>query len=198
MLDRKKENNTACSSINLPRKLVNNVGFNVKLKFPDFVTKSSEHCYGDIFTRWWEHEEEWFWRFENLFKAKIKISIICVSKEFEIKKKMVKPCIYIYVYIYIYYVYNTYYKYHTYTYIKELCQQVFIYNEEAPYTSHRSCAKVAILLLPQFEHFVRHRYIWYIFSLVCSVFVIQQICFLDQNLLKIKHKVKLIVKFVKT
>ena len=29
-------------------------------------------------------------------------------------------------YIYIYY---------TYTYIKELCQQVFIYNEEAQYTS---------------------------------------------------------------
>ena len=40
---------------------------------------------------------------------------------------------YIYIYIYIY--------------IKELCQQVFIYNEEAPCTAHASCAKVAILLL---------------------------------------------------
>ena len=39
----------------------------------------------------------------------------------------------IYIYIYIY--------------IKELCQQVFIYNEEAPCTAHASCAKVAILLL---------------------------------------------------
>ena len=30
--------------------------------------------------------------------------------------------------------------------MKELCQQGFIYNEEAPCTSH-TCAKVAILLL---------------------------------------------------
>ena len=29
----------------------------------------------------------------------------------------------------------------------KLCQQVFIYNEEAPCTSHTSCAKMAILLL---------------------------------------------------
>ena len=29
----------------------------------------------------------------------------------------------------------------------KLCQQAFIYNEEAPCTSHTSCAKVAILLL---------------------------------------------------
>ena len=29
----------------------------------------------------------------------------------------------------------------------KLCQQVFIYNEKAPCTSHTSCAKVAILLL---------------------------------------------------
>ena len=34
-----------------------------------------------------------------------------------------------------------------YIYIKEICQQIFIYNEEAPCTSHKSCAKVAILLL---------------------------------------------------
>ena len=36
---------------------------------------------------------------------------------------------------------------HTYTYVKELCEQAFIYNEEAPCTSHTSCAQVAILLL---------------------------------------------------
>ena len=41
---------------------------------------------------------------------------------------------------------KTFYIY-TYTYIKELWQQVFIYNEEVPYKSHTSCAKVAILLL---------------------------------------------------
>ena len=29
----------------------------------------------------------------------------------------------------------------------KLCQQVFIYNEVAPCTSHTSCARVAILLL---------------------------------------------------
>ena len=39
------------------------------------------------------------------------------------------------------------YIYICYTHIKGLCQQVFIYNEEAPCTSHTSCAKVAILLL---------------------------------------------------
>ena len=44
----------------------------------------------------------------------------------------------IYIYIYIIHVV------HIATYIKELCQQVFIYNEEAPLTSHTSCAKVAI------------------------------------------------------
>ena len=43
----------------------------------------------------------------------------------------------LYIYVYIYY---------TYAFIKELCQQVFIYNKEAPCTSH-TCAKVAILLL---------------------------------------------------
>ena len=117
MLDRKKENSTVCSSINSPSNLVNNVfatvhylGFNIKLlffftqnfrSFPDFVSKSSEHCWGDFFTRWWESEEEWFWRFENFSKLKtafceywtlikIKISMICVSKEHEVKAKMVQ------------------------------------------------------------------------------------------------------------
>ena len=39
------------------------------------------------------------------------------------------------------------YMYYTYTYVKGLCQQAFIYNEEAPCTSHISCAQVVILLL---------------------------------------------------
>ena len=39
------------------------------------------------------------------------------------------------------------YIYILYIYIKELCKQVFIYNEETPCTSHISCAKVTILLL---------------------------------------------------
>ena len=55
-------------------------------------------------------------------------------------------CIYIHIYIYIYN-FHIYILHITYTYIKELYQQVFIYNEEAPCTSHTSCAKVAILLL---------------------------------------------------
>ena len=54
----------------------------------------------------------------------------------------------------------------------KLCQQVFVYNEEAPCTSHTSYSKVAILLLQDLSTLC-HRYIWYIFSLVCSVFVIQ-------------------------
>ena len=64
--------------------------------------------------------------------------------------------------------------YYTYTYIKELCQQVFIYNEEAPCTSHTFYAEVATLLLQDLST-VCHRYVWYIFSLVCSVFIIQYI-----------------------
>ena len=34
------------------------------------------------------------------------------------------------------------YVYYTYTYLKELCQQTFIYNEESECTSHTSCAQV--------------------------------------------------------
>ena len=55
--------------------------------------------------------------------------------------------IYVYIYIYIFIYIYIYYTYYTYTYTKELCQQVCRYNEEAPCTSHTSCAKVTILLL---------------------------------------------------
>ena len=34
------------------------------------------------------------------------------------------------------------YVYYTYTFIKELCQQALIYNEETQCTSHTSCAQV--------------------------------------------------------
>ena len=65
------------------------------------MSRSSEHCWGDFFTRWWEPEEEWFLRFENFWKLKttfceywtsikIKIIMICVSEEYEIKTKMVQ------------------------------------------------------------------------------------------------------------
>ena len=70
----------------------------------------------------------------------------------------------------------------TYTYVlyiyiyKRLCQQVFIYNDEAFCTSHTSCAEVAILLLQDLNTLcVTYIYIWYVFSLVYSVFVIRYI-----------------------
>ena len=54
----------------------------------------------------------------------------------------------LYIYIYIIYIYYIYiYIYYKYIFIKELCQQVFTCSEEAPSTSHTSCAKVAIVLL---------------------------------------------------
>ena len=56
--------------------------------------------------------------------------------------KILYVCIYVYIYIYC-----TYDTYNTYTYIKELCQQFYIYNEEAQCTLNTSCAKVVILLL---------------------------------------------------
>ena len=63
ILSETTENNTVCSLINSPSNLVNNVfasvhyylGFNAKLmffftynfrSFPDFVSKTSEHCWG--------------------------------------------------------------------------------------------------------------------------------------------------------
>ena len=151
------------------------------------MSKSSEHCWGDLFTRWQEPEEEWFWRFKIFSKLKtafceywtiikIKISMICVSKEYDIKTKMVQEewlqlkmtfLIFcwveltfgggdkqifgwwgglppsppvgktLYIYVYIYY---------TYAYMKELCQQVFYYNDEASCASN-TWANVAILLL---------------------------------------------------
>ena len=96
----KKENSTVCSSINSPSNLVNNIfarvyylGFNIKLLF--------EHCWGDFFTRWEEPDADWLWRFKKFSKLKtafyeywtsikIKISMICVSKEYETKTKMVQ------------------------------------------------------------------------------------------------------------
>ena len=55
----------------------------------------------EFFTRWWEPEEERFWRFKPFSKPKttfceywtsikIKISMACVFKEYEIKTKMVQ------------------------------------------------------------------------------------------------------------
>ena len=55
---------------------------------------------GNIFTGQWEPGEEWFWPFEPFLKLetdfcefwtsiKIKISMTCVSKDYEIRTKMV-------------------------------------------------------------------------------------------------------------
>ena len=70
----------------------------------------------------------------------------------------------------------------TYTYVlyiyiyKRLCQQVFIYNDEAFCTSHTSCAEVAILLLQDLNTLcVTYIYIWYVYSLIYSVYVIRYI-----------------------
>ena len=71
------------------------------MSFPDFLSKSSEHYLGDLFAKWWEPEEEWFWWFEYFSKLKaaffeywtsikIKISMLCISKDHEIKTKMVQ------------------------------------------------------------------------------------------------------------
>ena len=56
---------------------------------------------GNFFAGWWEPGEEWFWRFEPFSKLKtvfckywtsikIKISMTCVSKKYEIKTTMVQ------------------------------------------------------------------------------------------------------------
>ena len=55
--------------------------------------------FAEEFYGWWEPEQEWFWRFkpfsmlktgfcEYWISIKIKISMICVSKEYEMKTKM--------------------------------------------------------------------------------------------------------------
>ena len=149
MLDRKKENNTVCSSINLPSNLVGNVfasvhylDFNIKLlfffthnfrSFPDFVSKSSEHCWRDFFTRCWEPKEEWFWRFENFSKLKQHF----VNTEHQLKSK--------------------------------LAWSVFQRSMQWRSSVHITCIKSGHLTSARFEHFVCHRYIWYIFSLLFSV-----------------------------
>ena len=100
---------------------------------------------------------------EHQLKSKIKISMICVSKEYEIKTKMVQEQWLQLKMTFLFFiglnwllkgvneqifgwlgespippVGKTLYK---------LCQQVFIFNEKAPCTSHKLCAKVATLLL---------------------------------------------------
>ena len=62
---------------------------------------NQKFCWGYFFTTWWELEKEWFWQFKPFSKLKtpfceywtsikIKISMTCVSKEYEIKTKMVQ------------------------------------------------------------------------------------------------------------
>ena len=89
---------------------------------------------------------------------------------------------YIYIYIFIYYIHYTY----TYMYIYIIyISYIFIYKLTLPaafyiqwrisvYTTNIMCQS-GHLTFARFEHFVCHRCIWYIFSLVCSVYVIQKI-----------------------
>ena len=60
-----------------------------------------ETLLGDFCVGWWEPEEEWFWPFKPFSKLKttfckywtlikIKISLACVYKEYEVKVKMVQ------------------------------------------------------------------------------------------------------------
>ena len=52
----------------------------------------------------------------------------------------------------------------------ELCQQVFVYNQEATSTSHASCAKVAILLLQELSTLcVTDIYMVYVLTCLFSV-----------------------------
>ena len=85
--------------------------------------------------------------------------------------------LYIYIYICILYIYIfcIYIRHYIYKYIKELRRQVFLYNEEvSSCTSYTSCAQVAILLLQDLSTLcVADIYSIYIFSLVCSVSVMQ-------------------------
>ena len=58
----------------------------------------------------------------------------------------------------------------------KLCQQVFIYNEEAPWTSHTSCAKVAIWSNCKISaHCVSQIYMVYIFTCLFSFYQIYHI-----------------------
>ena len=186
------------------------------------MSKSSEHCWGDFFTRWREPEEEWFWRFEKFSKLKtafceywtsikIKISMICVSKEYEIKTKMVQEqwlqlkmtFLFFYwvelafdgegikiwwggrgwenfylvggtspippvgktlgTYIHIYPIYIC---------KRTLTTGFYMQWASSAYIIYIMCQS-GHLTSARFEHFVCHRYIWSIFSLVCSVLVLQ-------------------------
>ena len=67
------------------------------------------------------------------------------------------------------------YMYYTYRYIKgTLPTDFYIQWRSSVYITYIMCPS-GHLTSARFEHFVCHRYIWYIFSLVCSVFVIQYI-----------------------
>ena len=138
---------------------------------------------GGFFTRWWEPEEEWFWRLENIAKLKtvfcvywtsikIKISMTCVLNEYEIKTKMVQEqWLQLKLTFLLFYWVELTFGGREERFgdegvneqifgcwgdspiipvgkiLHKLCQHVFIYNTEAPCTSHTLCAKFFILLL---------------------------------------------------
>ena len=80
----------------------------------------------------------------------------------------------------------------TYTYVlyiyiyKRLCQQVFIYNDEASCTSHTSCAEVAILLLQDLNTLcVTYIYgMYFHLSIQCSwydTYITSRTCLISPN-----------------
>ena len=79
----------------------------------------------------------------NIIYIYIYICIYCINKYIPIFT-YVYLCI-LYIYIYNNLVIELYIYERNYTYIKELCEQVLVYNEETQCTSHISC----VLELPQ-------------------------------------------------
>ena len=83
-----------------------------------------------------------------------------------------KPCIHMDIFIYLC----------KYAHIKEFCQQVSIYNEEVPFTSHTPYAQVAILLCDVINLFyIIYKYILYVYiyiyiSLYVHIYIYILIC----------------------
>ena len=86
----------------------------------------------------------------NIIYVYIYVCIYCIYKYLSIYTYV---CLYIlFIYICSNLVIELYISKRNYTYIKELCEQVLVYNEETQCTSHISC----VLELPQ-THFGNNR-----------------------------------------
>ena len=160
---------------------------------------------GIFFTKWWESEEEWFWRFRNFSKLKTalceywtsiktKISMICVLKEYEVKTKMVQEQWLQLKRFLLGWIDFRWERIKIWWWGGEWANFLLVGwlphppSRENPvqtlptgfYIQWRSSVHITYIMSQsghltsaRFEHFVCHRYIWCIFSLVCSVFVLQ-------------------------